>query len=142
MNNRHSHGIFLLVLYLTFAIFTLALTVTAASVYENISSGMEENHSVRTALSYISTKMRQADGVKIENGQIIIDEDDCVSRIYYHDGSLTEYFGEANAEFETEYGDEIISADSFEAREENGNIRIEIGINGRVYPLDFAQKVN
>ncbi|MBQ2911813.1 MAG: DUF4860 domain-containing protein, partial [Clostridia bacterium] len=110
MNNRHSHGIFLLVLYLTFAIFTLALTVTAASVYENISSGMEENHSVRTALSYISTKMRQADGVKIENGQITIAEDDCVSRIYYHDGSLTEYFGEANAEFETEYGDEIISA--------------------------------
>ena len=142
MNNRHSHGIFLLVLYLTFAIFTLALTVTAASVYENISSGMEENHSVRTALSYISTKMRQADGVKIENGQIIIAEDDCVSRIYYHDGSLTEYFGEADAEFEAEYGDEIISADSFEAREENGNIRIEIGINGRVYPLDFAQKVN
>ena len=142
MNNRHSHGIFLLVLYLTFAIFTLALTVTAASVYENISSGMEENHSVRTALSYISTKMRQADGVKIENGQIIIAEDDCVSRIYYHDGSLTEYFGEANAEFETEYGDEIISADSFEAKEENGNIHIEIGMNGRVYPLDFAQKVN
>lgn len=142
MNNRHSHGIFLLVLYLTFAIFTLALTVTAASVYENISSGMEENHSVRTALSYISTKMRQADDVKIENGQIIIDEDDCVSRIYYHGGSLTEYFGEADAEFEAEYGDVIITADSFEAREENGDIYIEIGINGRVYPLDFAQKVN
>ena len=142
MNNRHSHGIFLLVLYLTFAIFTLALTVTAASVYENISSGMEENHSVRTALSYISTKMRQADDVKIENGQIIIDEDDCVSRIYCHDGSLKEYFGEADAEFEAEYGDVIISADSFEAREENGDICIEIGINGRVYPLDFAQKVN
>lgn len=142
MNNRHSHGIFLLVLYLTFAIFTLALTVTAASVYENISSGMEENHSVRTALSYISTKMRQADDVKIENGQITIAEDDCVSRIYYHDGSLTEYFGEADAEFEAEYGDEIITADSFEAKEENGDIYIEIGINGRVYPLDFAQKVN
>ena len=103
---------------------------------------MEENHSVRTALSYISTKMRQADDVKIENGQITIAEDDCVSRIYYHDGSLTEYFGEADAEFEAEYGDEIITADSFEAKEENGDIYIEIGINGRVYPLDFAQKVN
>ena len=92
--NRKSHpqGVFIIALYLVFAIFTLALTAVSASVYENITSGMEENHSVRTALSYISTKMRQADDVTVNNGVLEIAEDDCVSRIYFHNGHITEQY--------------------------------------------------
>ena len=129
--NRKSHpqGVFIIALYLVFAIFTLALTAVSASVYENITSGMEENHSVRTALSYISTKMRQADDITVNNGVLEIAEDDCVSRIYFHNGHITEHYGEG-----------LIPADSFKITEQNGSIYLEIGINNAVYPLIFSQK--
>ena len=140
--NRKSHpqGVFIIALYLVFAIFTLALTAVSASVYENITSGMEENHSVRTALSYISTKMRQADDITVNNGVLEIAEEDCISRIYFHNGHITEHFGEADMEFEADYGEGLIPADSFEITEQNGSIYLEIGINNAVYPLIFSQK--
>lgn len=140
MNKKtHSQGVFILVLYLMFAIFTLALTLTASSVYENISTGMEENHSVRTALSYISTKMRQADGITVEKGCLTIAETGGISRIYYHNGAVMEHYGEADMEFEADYGDEILSADSFAVSEEDGTFHVEIGMDGEIYPLIFAK---
>ena len=141
MNRKgHPQGVFIIALYLVFAIFTLALTAVSASVYENITSGMEENHSVRTALSYISTKMRQADDITVNNGVLEIAEEDCISRIYFHNGYITEHYGEADMEFEADYGEGLIPADSFEITEQNGSIYLEIGINNAVYPLIFSQK--
>ena len=69
-----------------------------------------------------------------------IAEDDCVSRIYFHNGYITEHYGEADMEFEADYGEGLIPADSFEITEQNGSIYLEIGINNAVYPLIFSQK--
>ncbi|MBE6987182.1 MAG: DUF4860 domain-containing protein [Ruminococcaceae bacterium] len=139
MNRNSLQSLFFLTLCLIFALFTLALTATAASVYENIAADMEENHMTRTALSYISTKIRQSDRVSAENGQIITDEDGFISRIYYFNGAIMEYFGEEDAEFQPDYGYEIAAAESLEVTEENHRIYINIGINNRVYPLIFAK---
>lgn len=123
-----------------FAIFVLALTAASASVYENISGGMEDNHSVRTALSYISTKVRQAEEVRVEENALLITDEGGVSMIYFHNGAVMEYYGEADSGFEPSYGDEMVKAESFEAVRQDGCVYVDISVNGKSYPLVFAEK--
>ena len=132
-------GLFVLVLYLLFALCTMALMVTASSVYENITVSMEQNHSIRTNLSYISTKIRQADRIAITDGRIEAYENGFVSRIYFYDGNICEQYCEAEMEFDAEYGDAITQAESFETSADDKAYYINIGIDGAEYPLIFTK---
>ncbi|MBR4878826.1 MAG: DUF4860 domain-containing protein [Clostridia bacterium] len=132
-------GLFVLVLYLLFALCTMALMVTASSVYENITVSMEQNHSIRTNLSYISTKIRQADSIAITDGRIEAYEKGFVSRIYFYDDNICEQYCEADMEFDAEYGDAITQAESFETSADDKAYYINIGIDGAEYPLIFTK---
>lgn len=123
-----------------FALFVLALTATSASVYENISGGMEQNHNVRTALSYISTKVRQAENIRVEDNVLLIADEGGTSMIYFHEGTIMEYYGEKDDDFEPTYGDEMVKAESFEAESRDGCVYVDITVNGRNHPLVFAEK--
>ena len=59
---KHSTDIlFVLVLFLVFTSSALAVILLGARVYQSTSSRMESNYNVRTALAYVSEKIRQND---------------------------------------------------------------------------------
>ena len=59
---KHSTDIlFVLVLFLVFTSSALAVILLGARVYQSTSSRMESNYNVRTALAYVSEKIRLND---------------------------------------------------------------------------------
>ncbi len=102
--NRHVIDMaFPIVLFFVFAASALMVVMLAASVYGNTTDGLQVNDQSRTALSYVSEKVRQSDaqgGMKIVN----IEGTQCLSMsaeyngigyvtyIYEYDGMLKELF--------------------------------------------------
>ena len=73
---KHSTDIlFVLVLFLVFTSSALAVILLGARVYQSTSSRMESNYNVRTALAYVSEKIRQND----ESGAVSLCELDALS---------------------------------------------------------------
>ena len=126
---KHSTDIlFVLVLFLVFTSSALAVILLGARVYQSTSSRMESNYNVRTALAYVSEKIRQND----ESGAVSLCELDgipaltlsqrmedtsYITYLYFQDGALKELLTEASREVSAEQGTAIISLKSFSVRE-------------------------
>ena len=126
---KHSTDIlFVLVLFLVFTSSALAVILLGARVYQSTSSRMESNYNVRTALAYVSEKIRQND----ESGAVSLCELDgipaltlsqrmedtsYITYLYFQDGALKELLTEASREVSSEQGTAIISLKSFSVRE-------------------------
>ena len=95
--------LFVLALFLLFALSATALIVLGADVYERNASRMEDNYSLRTAGAYLTEKLRRTQ----VTGSVAIGEIDgrhalllCedingisfTTYLYVHDGELTELF--------------------------------------------------
>ena len=59
---EHSQSFFVLALYMIFVILALVFLTAGASVYGSVTENMDESYEIRTALSYVSTKVRQSAG--------------------------------------------------------------------------------
>ena len=113
---KHSTDIlFVLVLFLVFTSSALAVILLGARVYQSTSSRMESNYNVRTALAYVSEKIRQND----ESGAVSLCELDgipaltlsqrmgdtsYITYLYFQDGALKELLTEASREVSAEQG--------------------------------------
>ena len=122
---KHSTDIlFVLVLFLVFTSSALAVILLGARVYQSTSSRMESNYNVRTALAYVSEKIRQND----ESGAVSLCELDgipaltlsqrmedtsYITYLYFQDGALKELLTEASREVSAEQGTAIISLKAF-----------------------------
>lgn len=74
---KHSTDIlFVLLLFLVFTSSALAVILLGAKIYQNTASRMESNYTVRTALAYVTEKIRHAD----ESGTISPGELDGLDR--------------------------------------------------------------
>ena len=86
-------------LFTVFALFMMLVLLTGAASFGNVSEAIEERYSERTALFYISQKIRTFD---LENGVSITETDgvqtlvlsggDFTIHIYERDGYLTELY--------------------------------------------------
>ena len=127
---KHSTDIlFVLLLFLVFTSSALAVILLGAKVYQNTASRMESNYTVRTALAYVTEKIRHAD----ESGAISPGELDGLpalilsqeiegtsyrTYLYFQDGALKELLTEASREVTPEQGTAIVSLAGFSI--ENG----------------------
>lgn len=120
-------ALFVITLFLVFAVSLLMLTGTGANVYKNIVSNMDRNYDTRTAFSYISEKLHQADvkgnvSVGTYGGMdavILSEEIDNVpycTYLYLFDGSLMELFIRKEQYIEPKYGTKIMDLDGFEIK--------------------------
>lgn len=126
---KHSTDIlFVLVLFLVFTSSALAVILLGARVYQSTSSRMESNYNVRTALAYVSEKIRQndessavslceLDGIPALTLSQKLEDTSYVTYLYFQDGSLKELLTEASREVSAEQGTAIISLKSFSVRE-------------------------
>ena len=110
-----------------FAIASLVLANVGVRVYKNIVLENSNNFKLRTSLSYVATKVRQADAEGMvyidrrEDTDVLVMEEDIEGvpyerLIYYFKGKLYEVFHEKGGEFylgDTAYGYTIMEIDDF-----------------------------
>lgn len=146
-SKRNLIGLVPILLFMILAAFVLSILLSGADTYATITERGNTTYTTRTAAQYISTKLRQTDGViGVENfgseTAITISEtingQEYITRIYCHDGYLHELFSNAIADMSPEDGEKLLPMDSMTATVENRLLTIDIA-GQRVV---FAIRVN
>ena len=125
--NRQRHsisGLFTLILLLMFAFSTLSLVLLGSRIYRKGVSYLNRNYTTRTAVAYVTEKIRQHD----EKDKIFltkfsdipallmedeIGEDTFSTYIYFYDGALRELFVRSSAKPSPDMGSSIVVLDDF-----------------------------
>ncbi|MCR5221905.1 MAG: DUF4860 domain-containing protein [Lachnospiraceae bacterium] len=116
--------LFLLALFSVFLISALFIVLFGAKIYRNTVSGMEENFKSRTALSYVTEKMRQFDhsgGATVihygETPVLVLNErvgdNDYSTFLYEQDGYLTELTARSDYDFDLTGGTKVVPVSGF-----------------------------
>lgn len=117
-----------LTVFAVFAVCVLTVLLYGADVYQKLVQRGEENFRLRTATQYVSTRVRQADEITVEDFEGCralatyekIDGAVYVTRVYCYDGFLRELFCAENAALSPEDGEKIIPAETMKICVENG----------------------
>ncbi len=107
-----------------FAVSALFLVNIGVQVYKNIVTANNDNFELRTSLSYVATKVRQADSAgmvelrEMDGLRVLVlgeenEEGAFETYLYFWDGYLYEHFMEKGGFFEPGYGMETFEAASF-----------------------------
>lgn len=151
-DNRHKAAELLgpLLLFLLFAAAALAVVSAGAGAYRSAAAGLQETFSVRTALSYVTQKVRHAD----QSGLVqLVSLEDCTALrlensgqqagyctyLYYFDGALRELTCAETADAQLSAGQEIAQLDSasFQALGD-GLYRFTVGLDGKTRQVLFC----
>lgn len=129
-------SVFVLAIFCFFTASALAVLILGASVYKNIAGKSMEGHDERICLSYIWTKVKNADntvyvGDFCERSALFITEEyDSVqyhTAIYLDDGWVRELFCEVGLEFLPEDGMPVIEVESLDFEQlDNGLIKVRV----------------
>ena len=119
-NKRHIVDIlFVLALFLLFAVSSILLIAVGASVYRRNVNGMEENYRARTTHAVLAEKVRSADaagcvetGMLEEYESLLLHQDingiSYTTYLYLKDGYLTELFGRSDLALPASAGSQIL----------------------------------
>ena len=130
--------LFVLTLFLLLSALSISVIIAGSAVYEKISDNMDANYDRRVTFSYLATKIRQNDSAgsiyveeKDGTNMIAIKETDEVTYIYYYEGYIREILlslesDGSTVDFDLYWGDEIIKAEGFEFKFNNGNIEMSL----------------
>ena len=129
--------VFSLVLFLLFSITGIGVVLIGSQVYSSCAAQLEETYTSRTALSYVSEKVRQADvsgAVELvnpsgfpENALVIhetVDGGSYNTFIYFYDGALRELLVKEGTEITPQQGTAIVSLRSFTIEKRGTNFYI------------------
>lgn len=116
--------LFVLALFCMFAFSAVILVIFGANVYEKTIQNMDHNFNSRTAISYITEKVRQSDadgaisiqtidGIDILVLAETIDDVEYATYLYETDGSIHELFSRSDLPFDPQAGQKILSVSSF-----------------------------
>lgn len=116
--------LFVLILFLIFTLSALTVILVGARVYESTASRMDDNYTVRTALAYVSEKIRQSDQsdaisvTELEGTPAIVLSQDIdgvpyATYLYFYDQALHELFIKGSATPSLSAGNRIIELTDF-----------------------------
>lgn len=125
--------LFSLILLLSLMISGLLTIVFGADVYEKINERANENFNSLTALSFVTSKIRQQDSsssIFVENIEGIsvlkivedYDGENYETKVYVKDGKLKELFASAESDVELKDGLDIMDLKYMEFKMEKGNL--------------------
>ena len=128
LQSRTRHVIdflFAAALFGVFLISSVMVIAVGAGAYRNVTRQAEEDYTLRTSLSYVSQKLRQADAegalsvgtVGGENALLLTSDYSGTSYttyIYEYNGSLCELFTKSDAEADPDYGTPLVTLTGFE----------------------------
>lgn len=124
--------LFILALFGAFAVTALFVVLFGARIYKRTVSEMDASFASRTALSYITEKVRSHDytgGAAVDdidiasmngNSVLILNETvrgtDYVTYLYVTDGYLMEFTADASYDFQYDEGNKILEISGFEVK--------------------------
>ena len=130
--------VFILALFSAFMITALFVVVFGSRVYKKAVSDMDTNFSSRTALSYVTEKIRSHDyngGIEVAdiedasvNGNSLLilhtssEYGEYATYMFVKDGYLKEYTAPAESEFDYEKGTDILEISEFKVNKENNSL--------------------
>lgn len=153
-NIKNSHaisGVFVFLLLGIFAVFSTIMVLLGTKAYRAAVSRSEEHNTRRIASSYIRSMLRaddeenalsveEIDGIQAITMLNVYEDESYVTRIYVYDGMLREWFTEADAEFQPEFGETVCPADSMEAEMDGKTLTVRIQADGTETEIFFAPR--
>jgi hypothetical protein len=132
-----------------FALCVLLVLLTAASVYRNQVDRGEQIYTRRTALQYLTTRVRQAERVTVgdlEGCEALIleetiDEEVYTTWVYCHEGWIRELYAVPGAKLPPEAGEAIVEAEAFALQLEDSVLRIHVEEDGLILYLPEGMEV-
>ena len=131
--NRHkgTQQLFILLLFLIFVLGSFFMLSFGSSAYRNNLKANEETEKYRLPLSYLSTKVKEAENrnsislMDIEGKSCLVilervADEDYATIIYYEDGYLYESF-QKNRSYDLSYSDKVMATAKIEM-EKDGNV--------------------
>lgn len=126
-----------LVLFVLFAVCVLAVLLTGADVYKRLVERDRNSYDRRTAVSYLTTKVRQADRLESVEIQefggletLVLSEKiegaDYATWIYCYDGYIRELFAAADTGLMPDAGDKVLEAQALSFGWEEDFLCVEI----------------
>lgn len=123
---RKIDTVFIVCLFALFALTAFVLILIGVRQYQSTADSMNDNYEVRTAISYLSEKVRQYDtdaGITVADfygGQALalssyIEDKTYITFIYYYDGALREILVGEDAVYSPESGQSVIELNGFTA---------------------------
>lgn len=126
-----------LLLFGIFAVCVLAVLLGGANVYRNLTERGTSGHDDRTAVQYLTTRVRQADAadsLRVESFDGLdalvaseeIDGEWYETRIYCHNGYIRELFAAAQSDLVPEDGNPVIPAAELSVEKSGAQLQMEI----------------
>ena len=123
-------------LFAVFALCVLASLLSGAEIYRSVTQRDRDSYDRRTAVQYISTRLRQADArgaVAVEEYEgldaLVLTENingrDYSTRVYCYDGYLCELFTAADNRLEPQAGERILPLEELTLSLEQGLLTAE-----------------
>jgi len=150
MKKRNISNVLVLLVFAVFMVSVLLVLLSGADAVKELTARDRRSYQHRTAVQYISTRVRQADvrgavSTELSDGVSTlvlaqdIDGSPYETRIYCYDGYLREMFCESGAGIPPEFGEEIIPMDAFSADLEGNALRIVLsmpdGTDGELFVM-------
>ena len=136
----HFHSSILPVLLLpaVFALCLLGVLLTGAEVYSTLTENSASHHACRTASGYLSTRLKQSNGVYAEDFDGVtalvfpeeVDGKTYITRIYCYNGWLRELFTAENGNFSPKDGEKLLEMDTLSVIMEENRILLEFTLPG------------
>ena len=127
--------VFVMTLFLIFALTVLSVLMSGANVYKNTVKTMNERYQSRTCISYISAKVRHSnpgsvyitdfDGVKTLALSETANDSEYLTYIYYYDGYVKELYFEKGLDFTPSDGQDILKMNNLSFADEGKMIKVE-----------------
>ena len=123
--------LFILALFGAFAITALFVVLFGARIYESIVNNMNSNYEKRTAMSYVTEKIRShdyTDGTNVdETGSILklyqtSGDKKYVTYLFVADGYLKEFIADEDYDFDYKAGTRILAIKDFSVKKENDSL--------------------
>lgn len=139
---QHISALAALVLFGLFAGCVLAVLLTGAGAYRRLTDRDRASCESRTRMQYVAARVRQADGVTVEEfaklpALRLAESGGYVTWVYCWDGWLTELYTTAESELGPEAGARLTPAAELSLRLEEGLLEVDItgpeGTQERLY---------
>lgn len=130
-------SVLVLLVFALFAVCIMQVLLTGAQVVQDLTRGDQTNYLHRTAVQYVTMRVRQADegGMvdvrRMEDREVLVLSEEIEGSryetlVYYEDGYLREMFCPAGSGIPLEFGEEILELEDFSAEKQDSLLTVRL----------------
>ncbi|MDD4075264.1 MAG: DUF4860 domain-containing protein [Eubacteriales bacterium] len=124
-------GLFTFALLCVYAVTACLLLLSGLQVYRGVKNRADANYDSRTALAYVSAKLRSGCAVSCSGENVLIltetiEKEAYNTYIFCRDGQLCEYFASAARAFDPSLGEPIANAASIRVTRDGARVDIQL----------------